>query len=1088
MNRIRFIACAAILLLGFITFSLRLQAVDGSWTLLAWNNLGMHCMDSDYSIFSILPPYNVINAQLIDANGKLLRNPAGVTVTYEAVVDPDGSINSTSTGKTNFWDYAASFFGALLPVDAGLAGFNMPGLQNVPQAMAYDPAIGGFTADGVPITPFDNAGVKNFYPLFHLVARNTSGSILATTDVVLPVSDEMDCRSCHASDSSAAARPSAGWVYNPDAERDYRLNILLKHDEHIGNSALYRNALDTAGYRQDGLFTTVTQGGTPILCARCHRSNALPGTGISGISPLTQVVHSLHATVTDPTNGQTLNSSSNRTACYRCHPGSETRCLRGAMGMSVDSGGSLAIQCQNCHGLMSAVGSASREGWLHEPACQSCHTGTATQNSGQIRYTSALDSNGIPRIAANNTFATNANTPAAGLSLYRFSKGHGSLQCSACHNSTHAELPSTVRNDNIQSLQIQGHTGTISDCINCHNTQPRTVTGGPHGMHPVDQQWANGHEDVVENSGSSQCRTCHGTDYRGTVLSRSLGDRDISTEFGVKKFWRGFQTGCYTCHNGPDSDDANRNRAPVAANTSASTTSGVPVNISLNVSDADNNALQLRIVSQPAHGTVALNSRTATFIPNAGYAGTDSFTYAAWDGSTQSNLGTVALNVASEFFVPLYLGDANSFTGFAVSNFGAVGAEVQFTGYAANGTKLPFPGNPSSYMIAPRAQLALLGHEIFGIPFTTPQNGWVRISGSVPDVGGLYQIGDYAGRLLDGAAADTQTARVLRFTRVYEGAGAFRGQSASTFLSIANPNSASVTINLNLRGPQSNQALAPQQTVSLPGNGVLSGTVAEIFNPTLPVTNGWVDVQVTAGDGVAGFEMVRFPDVGTVVGLAGNSGDAPNQSYSAQLAVTPDYFTHLKLINTSNLARTVNLHAVAENGADLVAPVAVHLESGQSLEQSADQLLGLVSPAVGSLKVDADGPGIIGDVLFGDPTTLRFAASCALESRKFRAAVFSHVANDSYYFTGLAVLNPTSRTASITLDVYTVSGQKTGSVVMQLGPGQRFSKLLTELLPVSAGQMKGFISLTSDQPILAQELFGDKSLSFLSAVPPKIVR
>lgn len=38
----------------------------GGYTLLAWNDLGMHCMDgSDFSIFTILPPYNVLQAQLI---------------------------------------------------------------------------------------------------------------------------------------------------------------------------------------------------------------------------------------------------------------------------------------------------------------------------------------------------------------------------------------------------------------------------------------------------------------------------------------------------------------------------------------------------------------------------------------------------------------------------------------------------------------------------------------------------------------------------------------------------------------------------------------------------------------------------------------------------------------------------------------------------------------------------------------------------------------------------------------------------------------------------------------------------------------
>ena len=84
-------------------------AGGGQWTVVAWNNLGMHCMDDDYSVFSILPPFNTINAQVMDAAGHLITDPmaAGITVTYEAAANPDGSINTTSFGKTNFYDYAA---------------------------------------------------------------------------------------------------------------------------------------------------------------------------------------------------------------------------------------------------------------------------------------------------------------------------------------------------------------------------------------------------------------------------------------------------------------------------------------------------------------------------------------------------------------------------------------------------------------------------------------------------------------------------------------------------------------------------------------------------------------------------------------------------------------------------------------------------------------------------------------------------------------------------------------------------------------------------------------------------------------------
>jgi PKD repeat protein len=620
------------------------QGGGSGHTLVGWNDLGMHCMDADFEVFSILPPYNVIHAQLIDPSGNLVTNPSGITVTYEGVADPGGSINTTSAGKTNFWDWILGLFGVALAPDEGLAGSDMPGPVNSPQPMHFDDAFDWFSAEGIPITPYDDAGDKNYYPLMKLVARDASGQVLATTRIVLPVSDEMSCSSCHGSGSGPAARPNGGWANHPDPELDYRYNVLLLHDDLEGGTARYTAALAAAGYNPSGLYATATADATPVLCAACHGSNALPGTGQPGIPPLTEAVHSRHADVIDPSNGLALDATANRSACYTCHPGSDTRCLRGAMGNAVAASGALAMQCQSCHGGMSRVGEEGRAGWFDQPTCQNCHTGTATTNNGQIRYLSVFDSNGQRRAAVNNTFATDPDTPVAGVSLYRFSTGHGGLQCEACHGSTHAIYPSSHLNDNLQNLDLQGHAGTLSDCASCHGSQPRTVAGGPHGMHPVGQAWLDRHEDAAEDN-PGQCRTCHGNDYRGTVLSRALGDRMLDTEFGTKHFWQGFQIGCYNCHNGPDDDDRNRNRAPVVNDVTASTTEHQPVAIPLSASDADGNSLSLRIVSQPANGTVGLVGSTATFHPFAGFSGSDTFTYAAWDGSTNSNLGTGSVAV-----------------------------------------------------------------------------------------------------------------------------------------------------------------------------------------------------------------------------------------------------------------------------------------------------------------------------------------------------------------------------------------------------------------------------------------------------------
>ena len=189
----------------------------------------------------------------------------------------------------------------------------------------------------------------------------------------------------------------------------------------------------------------------------------------------------------------------------------------------------------------------------------------------------------------------------------------------------------------------QGHAGMLVECDTCHVT-PRTTSMGPHGMHPVGQQWVIDHHDAASPSATA-CRPCHGTDYRGTVLSASQADRTLSTRYGAKYFWDGFRVGCYTCHMGPSSDDTNPNRPPVATPTSASTTEGSSVAVNLVATDADHNPVTLRIVSQPVHGSAALAGTVAVYFPDPGYVGADSLTFAASDGSTDSNLASVSLTV-----------------------------------------------------------------------------------------------------------------------------------------------------------------------------------------------------------------------------------------------------------------------------------------------------------------------------------------------------------------------------------------------------------------------------------------------------------
>lgn len=531
------------------------------------NNLGMHCVDKSFEVLSLLPPFNVVNAQVVGQDGSgnpVLLGADKVYLRYSPIADGNGSQNSTSLGKSDFWNHAQSLFGSNLNEGEGLTGLYMPAdaPAEAPPALTWNGNSSLFSATGIPIFPIDDAGQTNRYPLMRIIAYDkATDKALGSVDTVLPVSEETTCRDCHAAGKVAAVDPRVSWATPPDASNDTavenatRLNILKLHDLRTG---------------------TQLENAQPILCANCHYSAALDlsGAGPSGLQQalpnMSKAIHGFHSDkmggAKDQPNkpGQTVVSASEQ-ACYSCHPGRETKCLRGAM--------TATLTCQNCHGNMAAVGSqhqllrggdstGHRQPWSDEPLCQSCHTGDAVNHNGDmlaadgLRAYLAYDPNdpaATPRRASNPRFAEDNGT------LYQFSKGHGGLACQACHGSTHAIWPGNNANnpnDNVAAKQLQGHLGTIAECSACHKAALPLNLNGPHGMHVVgDSRWQRSHEHAYQ-SNPSTCQACHGTDYRGTPLSRAAADRTYNTgEFGVKSVKKGVPVTCYTCHNGPRGGD-----------------------------------------------------------------------------------------------------------------------------------------------------------------------------------------------------------------------------------------------------------------------------------------------------------------------------------------------------------------------------------------------------------------------------------------------------------------------------------------------------------------------------------------------------
>jgi hypothetical protein len=291
-----------------------------TYIVIGWNDLGMHCANKDFTNMCILPPYNNQTVQVIKVGSptalpQVMGLPDGITVTYEI---PG---NTYSVGKTNFWSYDVQLFGVNLPDNVGLTGNGLTG--SMVASSNY------FSATGIPITPYadNNLVTENPYQKTLIKAYNSGNQLVATTQSVIPVSNEINCVSsgCHTSE----------------------MDILQKHENVNGFNINNR----------------------PIFCATCHADPALGMPGNGQAPKFSAAIHSKH--------GDFI-----KTNCYKCHPGPNTQCFRDTMY-------SQGLTCVTCHGNTTNVGHTVEEGripWLQEPSCGAvaCHGPNYAENPGKL--------------------------------------------------------------------------------------------------------------------------------------------------------------------------------------------------------------------------------------------------------------------------------------------------------------------------------------------------------------------------------------------------------------------------------------------------------------------------------------------------------------------------------------------------------------------------------------------------------------------------------------------------------------------------------------------------------------------------------
>lgn len=334
-----------------------IPATGMRYVVFAWNDLGMHCDQDDYSYFMVLPPYNTLKAQVFRRGSEeadLITS--GITVNYSFPKKKNSALH------TNFWTYAPQF-GFNVPINVGITGTPLAGTMK----LAADGK--SWEAVGIPITPYDDDGTWDPYGTAAITVKNTSGSTLQTANVVAPVSTEMMCSNCHG-------------TVNP------QLDILQKHDADMGTT-----------------FVADRSKGKVHACAECHADNALGAPGKPGIPNLSLAMHSFHQ------NKMSASDQTTTAGCYNCHPGPKTQCLRGVMARAGKT-------CADCHGDMAGVSTSIQNGrqpWVQEPKCADCHAAAHAENSNTL-YRNSLLMNSVESSMNNKIFcAACHNSPHAEL-------------------------------------------------------------------------------------------------------------------------------------------------------------------------------------------------------------------------------------------------------------------------------------------------------------------------------------------------------------------------------------------------------------------------------------------------------------------------------------------------------------------------------------------------------------------------------------------------------------------------------------------------------------------------------------------------
>ena len=425
--------------------------------------------------------------------------------------------------------------------------------------------------------------------------------------------------------------------------------------------------------------------------------------------------------------------------------------------------------------------------------------------------------------------------------------------------------------------------------------------------------------------------------------------------------------------------------------------------------------------------------------------------------------------------------------GLALSNPTLSDATVTLTarGFDGQGISGHDITNPVTLVIPAWGQRSLRASEIFGAG-VSGKTGWVELVASTPAVKGFFILFDAGLNFIDGAELVSTPSPRLIFPKVSV------TRDSTTDITFINTEASGLRPTVTLYDNAGN--LTARNIFPVEPFSGFSGPITSL----VPVDRGFegyavVDVGSTPferHEPLVGFETYKNrSDIALLLAVPDSA--VLRRGFLVHLASQSGYQTRLTLVNYSAEAQVVKITADGLNtGVQARTPSSVTVErtipANGRLEEGAEQMFGLTGNEliVGSVRFDVQGNtrGLIGYLDYGTTDGILLSAVPA-QGTGFSDLYFSHIAEGLGFYTGMALLNPNTQSSSVTIDVFNREGRRVDSAVLVLAPGERRSRLVSQLLPLAANQVGGFVHVTASQPIFANQVFGSRvGLTFLANV------